>query len=70
MLFRSDWWQDERVRNATLYVRLHNGKIWIEEDWTEEGLATDLLRAGVLNNQIVLAFHHPTIRPLSQFAVA
>ena len=70
MLFRTGWWQDQRVRNATLYVRLHNGKIWIEEDWTEEGLATDLLRAGVLNNQIVLAFHHPTIRPLSEFAVA
>jgi len=70
MLFRSGWWQDERVRNATLYVRLHNGKIWIEEDMTEECLATDLLRAGVRNNEIVLAFHHPTMRPFSEFAVA
>lgn len=66
MLFRIGWWGDERVNAPTLYVSLHNGKIWIEEDMTEEGLAglaTDLLRAGIENNQIVLAFHHPTIRP-------
>lgn len=70
MLLRTGWWGNERVNAPTLYVRLHNGKIWIEEDMTEEGLATDLLRAGVLNNQIVLAFHHPTIRSFTEFAAA
>ena len=34
MLFRTGWFQGRRVRAVSLYVRLHNNKIWIEEDWT------------------------------------
>jgi hypothetical protein len=37
---------------------------------TEEGLATDLLAAGVPNEHIVLGFHYPTMRPFTEFAVA
>lgn len=70
MLFRTGWWRDRRIRTAGLYVRLVNDKIWIEEDRTEEGLATDLLAAGVPNEHIVLAFHHPQMRPFTEFAVA
>lgn len=63
-------WKDmRRVWNTIVYVRLHNDKIWIEEDWTEDGIATDLLAAGVPKEDIVLAFHHPEIRPLTDFAV-
>ena len=27
----------------TVYVRIRDGKFWIEEDWTEDGIATDLV---------------------------
>jgi hypothetical protein len=64
------WSGDRRVRDATVYARLRNGKIWIEEDWTEEGITKDLLKAGVPKEDIVLAFQHPTMRPLTEFAVA
>ena len=70
MAFRTGWWGKKRIHSAVIYVRLHNGKIWIEEDWTEEGIATDLLAAGVEKTDIILAFHHPTMRPYSEFAVA
>ena len=70
MLFRTGWFKDERVRAVSVYARLHNGKIWIEEDWTEEGLATGLLEAGVPKEDIVLAFHHPEVRPFTEFAVS
>jgi hypothetical protein len=64
-------WSGKRHHfGATLYLRLRNGKIWIEEDWTEYGIATDLLAAGVPKEDIVLAFHHPDMRPLTEFAVA
>lgn len=69
MAFRTGWWGKKRIHSAVIYVRLHNGKIWIEEDWTEEGIATDLLAAGVAREEIVLGFHHPTIRQYSEFAV-
>lgn len=39
------WQNDNRVTGITVYVRIRDGKFWIEEDWTEEGIATDLVRA-------------------------
>ncbi len=64
-------WKDKtRVWNTPLYVRLHNGKIWVETDWIEEGVTEKLLAAGVPKEDIVLAFHHPEMRPLTEFAVA
>ncbi len=64
------WQKYHRVHGVTLHLRLHNDKIWIEQDWTENGIATDLLKAGVANEDIVLGFRHPERRIDSQFAVA
>ena len=46
-----------------VHARIKNGKLWIEEDWTEEGITDDLLRAGVKHEKIVLGLPPPT-RPL------
>ena len=37
---------------------------------TLEGLATELVEAGIPKEDIVLAFHAPEMRPLTEFAVA
>jgi hypothetical protein len=58
------------VKAISVYVRIKNDKIYIEEDWTEEGIATELLREGVPKEDIVLAFHDPETRKLTEFAVA
>ncbi|MEA5560934.1 element excision factor XisI family protein, partial [Planktothrix agardhii] len=47
-----------------------NDKIYIEEDWTEEGIANELLTEGVPKEDIVLAFHDPETRKLTEFAIA
>ena len=70
MLFRSGWFKNERVSAVSLYVRLLDGKVWVEEDWTEDGIATALLDAGVPDNDIVLAFHNPEERPYAELALA
>ncbi|MEC4853839.1 MAG: element excision factor XisI family protein [Jaaginema sp. PMC 1079.18] len=44
--------------------------MWIEEDWTEEGVATDLLQKGIGRGDIVLAFHPPHVRQYTEFAIA
>jgi hypothetical protein len=64
------WQNGERITGMTVYVRIRNGQFWIEEDWTEEGIATDLVRAGVPKEDIVLAFHEPKMRQYTGFAVA
>ena len=70
MLLKVGWTDKGHARTPTLYVRICNDKFWIEEDWTEEGIATDLLEAGVSNEDIVLAFHPPETRQYTEFAEA
>lgn len=64
------WDGQEKVRNIQVHIRIKNNKIYIEEDWTEEGIATELVRLGVPNQDIVLAFYDPESRKLTDFAVA
>ncbi|MBW4538919.1 MAG: XisI protein [Myxacorys chilensis ATA2-1-KO14] len=64
------WQNGDRITGMTVYVRLRDSKFWIEEDWTEEGIASDLVQAGVAKEDIVLAFHEPKMRQYTDFAVA
>jgi len=66
---QTGWSNNHRVHGATIHIKLKDGKIWIEQDWTEDGIATDLLKAGVPNSDIVLAFYDPEVRSMSEFAV-
>lgn len=70
LLLRLGWIPEGRLFVPTLYVRLHEGKIWIENNWTEEGLATSLLEQGVPPEDVVLAFHPPDLRVHTEFASA
>jgi hypothetical protein len=64
------WDQTGRTCGSTVYIRIKDGKIWVEEDLTEEGITQDLLAAGIPKQDIVLGFHHPRERALTEFAVA
>lgn len=64
------WQQNKRILTPILHVAIRDGKIWIEEDWTEAGIATYFLEHGVPHDQIALGFHAPTMRPYTEFAVA
>ena len=64
------WEGKKKFRNIQVHIRIKNEKIYIEEDWTEEGIANELLREGVSKDDIVLAFHDPDTRKLTEFAVA
>lgn len=67
--FQSGWRGKERVRHITMYLRIVNGKIWVEEDMTNLCVVDDLLAAGVPKQDIVLGFQHPSKRPLTEFAI-
>lgn len=70
LLVLMGWNGDERVKNSMIHMRIKGDKIWIEEDWTEEGVATDLLRQGIDREEIVLAFHPPQVRQYTEFSAA
>jgi hypothetical protein len=58
----SGWDQRQRVERIIVHAHVREGQIWIEEDWTEDGIASALLREGVPATDIVLAFHDPLLR--------
>jgi hypothetical protein len=64
------WDGSQRYHASIIHIRMLNNKIWIEEDGTEEGVATLLLEAGIPKEDIVLAFHSPAKRKYTEFAVA
>jgi hypothetical protein len=70
MLLKVGWHEAKRVEWLLLYARLKDGKIQIETDQTEDGIATELLEAGVPKEDIVLAFHAPELRQYTEFAAA
>jgi XisI protein len=61
------WLGDKRHMGCVLYVNIKDGKIWIQHDGTEEGLANRLVEMGVPKEDIVLAFHEPEIRQFTEF---
>ncbi len=46
-----------------------NGKIWIQHDGTESGIADELEEAGIPKNKIVLGFRSPDVRKYTGYAV-
>jgi hypothetical protein len=64
-----DWLNQKRINNTNVHIRIKNEKIYIEQDWTEEGIANELLNEGVPKSDIVLAFHDPETRKFTEFAV-
>ncbi|MCG8362198.1 MAG: XisI protein [Pseudanabaenales cyanobacterium] len=64
-------WNGDKYLHATpIHISLIGDKVWIQFDDTEEGIATDLMTAGVSREDIVLGFRHPKIRRHTGFAVA
>ncbi len=71
-LIMSVGWSDEPRRNhgALLHLDLIDGKVWIQRDGTEDRIALDLENAGIPKQDIVLGFHQPEVRQLTDYAAA
>lgn len=69
LLITQGWEDDLRVHGCLVHLEIINHKIWIHRDGLEDGIALDLVRAGIPKSDIVLAFHPPDVRPFTEFAV-
>lgn len=59
-----------QLSRTLAHLEIRDGKIWVESDGTERGVATDLVAAGIPKEKIVLAFYPPALREMGEFAVA
>src|SRR5829696_7000983 len=62
------WRGAERIHGALVHVDITEGRIWIQYDGTEHGVANELVEAGVPRDRIVLGFKPPAVRPYTGFA--
>lgn len=68
-LMYSGWHGPQRIHGSVIHVDIRGGKIWIQHDGIEEGIADQFVAAGVPRDQIVLAFKEPDLRQYTDFAV-
>jgi hypothetical protein len=69
LLMLVGWEGIRRVHGCLIHIDIIDGRIWIERDGTERGVARELLDAGVPRDRIVLAFHAPEVRGEAELAV-
>ncbi len=68
-LFTLGWNGHQRIYGCLIHIDIRDGKIWIQYDGTETGVANDLVERGVDKQQIVLAFQSETLRRYGEFAI-
>ncbi|MBE9057448.1 XisI protein [Sphaerospermopsis sp. LEGE 08334] len=62
------WEGEKRTYGSMIHIDIINGKIWIQCDFTEEGVANELVELGVPKTDIVLGFRSPYVRQFTGFA--
>jgi hypothetical protein len=63
------WYKQQRIHACIWHIDIRNGKIWIQHDGTEDGIANRLLARGVPKTDIVLGYQSPFKRQFTEFAV-
>ena len=59
-----------RIHGCLIHLDIIDGKVWVQRDGTEDGVAGELEEAGIPKSDIVLGFHPPHGRPLTEYAAA
>ena len=67
-LLMQGWSGTRRIHGCVLHVDIKGDKIWIQHDGSPEGIAGDLMEAGIRPDQIVLGFRHTSERKHDIFA--
>jgi hypothetical protein len=60
----------KRVHGCLIHLDIINDKIWVQRDGTEQGIANELVDAGVPKEHIVLGFRSSEMRKHTDFAAA
>lgn len=62
--------EDEMAYSTLLHLEIKDGKIWVQQNWTELEIATELIEQGVPKSDIVLGFVPAYARQYTEFAAA
>ena len=70
LLITVGWDGPKRIHGVLVHLDIIDGKVWVQRDGTEYGIARELVEAGIPKDKIVLGFHEPSVRQYTEFAAA
>ena len=70
LLIEMGWQEQRRIYGVLIHMDIVDGKIWIQQDGTEDGVASELVLLGIPKQQIVLGFKSENRRRITEFAVS
>jgi hypothetical protein len=70
LIVDAGWERGARVYGTIVHVDLCDGRVWVQYDGTERGVAPELVTAGIPKESIVLGFREPGLRKYTGFAAA
>ncbi|MBW4514131.1 MAG: XisI protein [Timaviella obliquedivisa GSE-PSE-MK23-08B] len=70
LLLRTGWEQKRRVHSCIFHFDIKEEKIWLQENNTDIDIGDELEEMGISRQEIVVGFHHPSLRQYSQYAVS
>jgi XisI protein len=70
IILSEGWENSQHLHSVLIHVEIMDGKVWVQMDGTEYGIAQELIQSGIPKEDIVLGFHEPEVRKYTGFAVA
>ncbi len=70
LLMSLGWDRVGRAHDILVHLRLKDGKVWIEWDGIEDGIARDLIEAGIPKEDILFALQSREPQPMAELIAA
>jgi ABC-type proline/glycine betaine transport system substrate-binding protein len=70
LLLDIGWEGKKRVHHCIFHFDIKDGKIWLQENNTDAEVDEELEAMGISKQEIVVGFHHPSMRKYSDYAIA
>jgi hypothetical protein len=70
LLVEAGWQNGYRIYGTLLHIDIVGGKLWVQQDGTEDGIADELVQLGIPKEHIVLGFKSLERRKLTEFATS
>ncbi len=64
------WEGLNRVYRSIIHIDIKDGKIWLQQNLTDQNPAEELVKMGVPREDIILGLHPPYKRPYTDYGVA
>lgn len=64
------WQRSNRIYRCIIHFDIKDGKIWLQQNLTDQNPAEELVAMGVPREDIILGFHPPYKRPYTNYGAA